>query len=169
MRTSIQTRALMMGVAAMLAASPAVAQGKQKHHEKHKHAQSVARRDHDDRWEDGREDRADAARRKSVPPGWCKGRGNPHNTVENCGRGDRSNTRDRDRYDPDRRYDDARGSAYLRAHEGFHRTHDRQCREQLARRPFDPVWQVRVRSDCRAEHVRWHERAGSNHDGPRRR
>ena len=35
--------------------------------------------------------------RRRVPPGWCIGRGNPHNTVENCGRG--SNRYDR-RYDP---------------------------------------------------------------------
>ncbi|HEX6750919.1 MAG TPA: hypothetical protein VF092_26765 [Longimicrobium sp.] len=66
-------------------------------------------RDDDDRWTDrvlrNRTDsyrRSDSYRnsgtlRRRVPPGWCIGRGNPHNTVENCGRG--SNRYDR-RYDP---------------------------------------------------------------------
>ena len=31
-------------------------------------------------------------RRDAVPPGWCLGRGNPHNTPENCGDASRART-----------------------------------------------------------------------------
>lgn len=154
-------------------ASPALAQGKSKKHEK-KEKTRVEQVRYDQR-------RPDLQRRntgKSVPPGWCIGKGNPHNTPENCGynNGNRRDVR-YDRRD-DRRYDDrydrrtsgrygqyATFAAYSRAHDSFHRSHDRQCRERAGRRPLDPTWQLRVRAECKAEHDRWHDRAGVRHDG----
>src|SRR5690606_33426583 len=53
-----------------------------------------------------------------VPPGWCQGVGNPHNTPENCGYNSRTN-RDRYPYEDDRRYDN-RGGSYEEAHRRFH-------------------------------------------------
>jgi hypothetical protein len=94
--------------AALVAASPADAQGKG-HGNGHgngngKHNERVERRDDrdDDRYEREREERRRAERmraerrdrddrdgtrfeRRGVPRGWCQGRGNPHNTARNCG------------------------------------------------------------------------------------
>ncbi|HEX2093194.1 MAG TPA: hypothetical protein VHG28_12365 [Longimicrobiaceae bacterium] len=81
-----------------------------------------------------------------APPGWCRGRGNPHNTSENCG-SSRNGTQGR----RDRRY-----TASEDAHRAFHREHDRICRERASQRPFDLRWQLQVRSECRAAHERWH-------------
>lgn len=168
---------LALTLAALLAASPAAAQGKSKKHDKKEKG-----RVEQVRYEPVRPDlrrRDQDVRRvqkngKSVPPGWCIGKGNPHNTPENCGYSNDRRRSDR-RYD-DRRYDDRRYSdgrygrygsyaAYARAHEDFHRSHDRHCRDRAAQRPLDPTWQLRVRAECRAEHDRWHERAGVRHDG----
>ena len=78
-----------------------------------------------------------------------------------------SRDRDYDDYDDDDyRRGDRRGSgSYERAHAEFHRQHDYACRDRAARRPLDPIWQVRVRSECKVEHDRWHDREGIRHDG----
>jgi hypothetical protein len=98
--------------------------------------------------------RRDASRARGVPPGWCIGRGNPHNTPENCGYRSTVDRRD------DRRH--TAGRSFEEAHAIFHREHDRRCRARAAERPLDVQWQVRVRADCRAEHDRWHARHDPN-------
>lgn len=130
-----------------------------------RHEQRDDRRyDYDERF-DNRYERRDG---KRVPPGWCKGRGNPHNTPENCGydrdrRYDWDGPYERrdDRYDP--RDPDSRSGSYAEAHRRFHDLHDRQCRDRAAQRPLDIEYQIRVRSECKATHERWHERAGRGH------
>jgi hypothetical protein len=169
----------MLVLAAALTATPVLAQGKAKGHGKHKDRTEVVqqksstgrpelqRRErydgrNDRRWDD--RDRSQTRKRKSVPPGWCIGKGNPHNTPENCG--PRRDRRDDDRVygdrDRDRRDDDRRYRSYEEAHDRFHRDHKRQCDRRLAERPLDPVWQLRVRAECRAEHDRWHDRYDPN-------
>ena len=109
--------------------------------------------------------RRSTQRHKDVPPGWCNGVGNPHNTVANCGVGsDRYDSRygvyrDRDGVYRDR---DNRYGTYGEAHEAFHRHQDQICSERLSQRPLDPSWQVQVRSECSAEHDRWHDRYDPN-------
>lgn len=96
------------------------------------------------------DDRYDAGRRQGVPRGWCIGRGNPHNTVENCGRRG-------ERYD--RRY-----GSYQEAHQAYHRGEYERCRARLAERPLDVAWQLRVRAECNRQHDEWHRRAGRRHE-----
>ena len=169
---------LVMALAAALAAAPADAQGKGKGKDKQRERTEQVRfrdddrRDHDyDRWDD---DDVRLERRRQVPPGWCKGKGNPHNTPENCGyrrddrrRDDRYDDRRRDdrRYEDRRRDDryDTRSGSYQQAHQAFHRDHDRICRERASQRPFDPRWQLQVRSECKADHDRWHANTGTRH------
>jgi hypothetical protein len=91
-----------------------------------------------------------------VPPGWCIGRGNPHNTPANCGYADWR--RDADGW----RVGERRYRSFEEAHATFHRHHDLECRARLAERPLDPTWQIRTRADCRAQHERWHERNDPN-------
>lgn len=111
----------------------------------------------DDRWDYGDDDR----RRRDVPPGWCKGKGNPHNTPENCGYGaSRRDDRYGDRNEP---YYGDRGGSYERDHQIFHDRHDRECRMRAAERPLDLQWQIRVRQECKARHDDWHRRTGSRH------
>ncbi|HEX7239726.1 MAG TPA: hypothetical protein VF263_05645, partial [Longimicrobiaceae bacterium] len=116
-----------LALAAALAAAPADAQGKgkdKKDRERTEQARPRSFRPEDgerrsDRWED--EVRLERRGGKRVPEGWCQGKGNPHNTVENCGR---SGTR----YDPryDGRRDDRNGSdSYEAAHDRQHREADR--------------------------------------------
>ena len=171
---------LVMALAAALAAAPADAQGKGKGKDKQRERTEQVRfrdddrrdrDDDDDRWDD---DDVRLERRRQVPPGWCKGKGNPHNTPENCGRRRDDRRRD-DRYDDrrrdDRRYDDrrrddrydTRSGSYQQAHQAFHRDHDRICRERASQRPFDPRWQLQVRSECKADHDRWHANTGTRH------
>ena len=99
--------------------------------------------------------------RRNVPPGWCIGRGNPHNTPENCGYS--SSRRTNDRYDD--RYDDrtSRSGSYAQSHADFHRQLDRKYADLAARRRSDPIYQIRLRSEKAAEHQRWHERTGTRH------
>ena len=122
-----------------------------------------AERRTDDRWDDDRRDddrwngAREEGRRKDVPRGWCQGKGNPHNTPENCGyRSDRDGSwsGSGDRYD----------SSYDRAHRDFHSDHDRQCRMRAAERPLDLQWQIQVRSECKRRHDDWHLRAGRRHE-----
>ena len=175
------TLPLALVVAAVFSASPAVAQKGHGHGNGHgnsgKHAE-VVRRDRDDdddgdRWEDRqrrdeqwqREQRVQQQRRnrttarsgnrleRRVPPGWCIGRGNPHNTVANCGPG--NNRYDR-RYDP--YYGSSRGSTGTYGSYGKpgsyserKRWHDQQCRDLSRQRPLDLRWQLQVRQQCAAE------------------
>ena len=164
---------LALVVAAAFSASPAVAQKGHGHGNGHgnsgKHAEVVRRdRDDDDRWDDRREreERVLQQQRRNrttvrstnrlerrVPPGWCIGRGNPHNTVANCGPG--NNRYDR-RYDP--YYGSSRGSTGTYGSYGntgsyseWKRWHDQQCRDLSRQRPLDLRWQLQVRQQCSAE------------------
>jgi hypothetical protein len=80
--------------------------------------------------------------RPAVPPGWCIGRGNPHNTVENCG--------------------PAAGQNFEQAHAAFHGQLDQYCRARAAERPRDIRWQAQVRQECRQLHDQWHARHDPN-------
>lgn len=168
-----------IALAAVMSASPALGQnGKGKGQEKSGERQRVEARDERNRAEEQRREareRRDREERRysegrlerrdgrKVPPGWCKGKGNPHNTVANCGtRGERYDPRyDDRRYDD--RYDDRRSGSYAEAHAEFHRVHDRQCRERAAQRLLDLRWQVQVRSECKQVHDRWHQYRGVSH------
>jgi len=115
---------------------------------------------------DRRRDQNRKARRGNgagfVPPGWCKGVGNPHNTPENCGYGRRDQ---RDRRDDDRRDSASRSSrGYDQEHEDIHYELDRRYRELAARNPTDIEAQLRLRREKQREHDRWHERRGIQHD-----
>ena len=115
----------------------------------------------DERW------RRSTRRHRDVPPGWCQGVGNPHNTVANCGHGrDRYDSRNGVYRDEDGVYRDrdTRYGSFAEAHEAFHRHNDRVCRERASRRPFDPAYQLQVRRECSAEHDRWHDRYDPNAD-----
>jgi hypothetical protein len=176
---------LVLALAAALSASPALAQGNGKGRgnnddDRRRVEQRDRDRDRDDdRWDDDRRDDRDSPRferrdGRRVPPGWCRGRGNPHNTAANCrynssrGAWERYDSRDRrwetqgtwERGSNDR-YGD-RGS-YDAAHRDFHYSHDRQCRERAAQRPLDLRWQVQVRQECRAIHEDFHRRWGISH------
>ena len=116
----------------------------------------VTDRRRDATWEDilfGR----DRNGRRNVPPGWCQGRGNPHNTPENCG------------YSSNRRYDwddrDRYGGygSYASAHTAFHRALDREYAARGSERRSDPLYQIRLRTEKAADHQRWHERTGTRH------
>lgn len=184
MKTTRLTLPLAVALAALVTASPALAQGNGRGNgnakDKVRNERIDDRRDRDDRWDDDRRrdrdrrsDRLSDGRRRGVPPGWCIGRGNPHNTRENCGyrRGHvyyDPRHRDRrydDRYD-DRRYNDRYGrnsGSYAARHAEFHRVHDRQCNLRAAQRPLDIQWQARVRSECAEIHRDWHRREGISH------
>ncbi|HEX2095623.1 MAG TPA: hypothetical protein VHG28_24715 [Longimicrobiaceae bacterium] len=120
-------------------------------------------------WDDERY-RLSTRRHRDVPPGWCQGVGNPHNTVANCGPGaGRYDSRDGVYRDDDGIYrdrDDRYGS-FEEAHAAFHRHHDQVCRERADDRPLDPAWQLRVRTECSAEHDRWHDRYDPSADRSR--
>jgi hypothetical protein len=163
-------------LAIVMAASASPAQAQTRHPE-HKRSDEVHRHDdrrpqlrrrddhdrHHDRDRAKRHDRRDHSRwdtwsrRRNVPPGWCQGRGNPHNTVENCGYGP-------GRYDPraqSGRYE--RGTydpygVYGRNQEERDRQLDRQCRAREAERPGDPIWQLQVAKQCRLEQQRERQR-----------
>jgi hypothetical protein len=191
---------LALAVVAALSAQPALAQ-KGGHGNGHgnsggngKH-QTEARgnrshdRDDDDRYDRDRDDRryrnessartSDRRLERRVPPGWCIGRGNPHNTVANCGPG---NYRYERRYDPrynggvtyDRygnrtsgtydRYGNRTSGTYDRygnrsgtysnnrdSYEAWKRDHDLRCRELSRQRPLDLRYQLQVRNQCAAE------------------
>jgi hypothetical protein len=95
----------------------------------------------------------DTRLQRRVPPGWCIGRGNPHNTVANCGPG--SNRYDR-RYDPryntSGRYNTGTYGGYNSgSYSEWKRWHDQQCRDLSRQRPLDLRWQLQVRQQCAAE------------------
>jgi hypothetical protein len=91
-----------------------------------------------------------SAATREVPPGWCIGTGNPHNTPANCG--------ERARLAEPRDRGSTRTSSFDEAHARFHRDLDQRCRARAEQRPLDLQWQVRVRAECRTEHDRWHAR-----------
>jgi hypothetical protein len=117
----------------------------------------LERRDHDDRRYD---DRAQQQRR-NVPPGWCIGRGNPHNTVANCGYRNARGGAARH----DTRYERRGGGygSYEDAHRAFHREHDAWCRARANERRTDIRWQVTVRRQCQEAHDRFHREWGIAH------
>lgn len=168
--------ALAAALAAALTAAPVEAQGNGKgrgnDRDRHEH------RDRDDdrprferRSDDRRHDDRRYAQQRRVPPGWCQGRGNPHNTRENCrwnSRYDRwerynSSTRRYETYDTYNRNRSSSRGSYDQAHRDFHYSHDRRCRERAAQRPLDPRWQVQVRSECKSLHDQFHRRWGIAH------
>lgn len=169
----MKIRALNFSLALMLAAAvsavPAEAQqgrGNSKKETRTQQEDARRDRDRDEARRDRDDDRSDDYRLerrgdKKVPPGWCQGRGNPHNTPENCGY-----RRDGQYYDPtygrsDGRY--SRGGSYEQRHTDFHSQHDRWCRDRAAQRPLDLRWQVEVRQECKRIHDDWHRREGIAH------
>jgi len=97
-----------------------------------------------------------------VPPGWCKGVGNPHNTPENCGY--RSATGQRDRYPIDSRYPgDDRRRTDQGAHNDFHNELDRHYARLAAQRPLDLRFRAELELQKRAEHEQWHRETGIRH------
>lgn len=160
---------LVVALAAALGAAPAEAQGKGKGNDKDKRRTEQVRFRDDRHWND--DVRLQRRNGQQVPPGWCNGRGNPHNTRENCGYDRRRDDRRYDRRVEDRRYDrrvddrryDRNSTSYAQAHQAFHRDHDRICRERASQRPFDVRWQLQVRNECNAQHDRWHARNGTRH------
>ena len=185
--TSKFNLSLMIALAAALSASPAMAQGngnrdRDRDDDRREVRDNRRDRDRDDddddrprferRRNDDRSSRTYSTQRR-VPPGWCQGRGNPHNTPQNCrynssrSEWERFDTRtgrweDRDGYERnDSRYGGS--SSYQQAHADFHYNHDRQCRARAAQRPLDVRWQVQVRSECKAVHDDFHRRWGTPH------
>jgi hypothetical protein len=188
--------ALAIALAATLGASQAEAQGNGRGNgngnNRDRHEQRDDRRDRDD--DDDDDDRPRFERRRTddrrtddrysrtttqqrrVPPGWCQGRGNPHNTPENCrynsqrSRWERYDSRT-GRYETYETYSRNRtgssrtgsSTSYDQAHRDFHYSHDRQCRERAAQRPLDVRYQIQVRSDCKAAHDDFHRRWGIAH------
>ncbi|HEX8831574.1 MAG TPA: hypothetical protein VF705_10430 [Longimicrobium sp.] len=174
-----------LALAAIVSASPAVAQGKGHGNGKHDRPRQEVRRDddrererRDDRWERERREGTRFERRESrnVPRGWCQGRGNPHNTAANCGyRGDLDRVyRDRNGVLRDRNgrvirsdgsvYND-RGTVYNgggSSHTEYHRWHDQQCRDRSAQ-AGGITGRIRVAAQCKAEHDAWHRQQGTSH------
>lgn len=175
---------LALVVAAALSAQPALAQkghgnGHGRGGEAHgksgqAHGNRSADRDDDDRRDDRRYRTSTSSRssnrtlQRRVPPGWCIGRGNPHNTVANCGAGQYRYDR---RYDPRYnggvtydRYGNRTGTTYDRygnrtgtygnnrdAYNAWKRDHDLRCRDLSRQRPLDLRYQLQVRNQCAAE------------------
>ncbi|MBW3655101.1 MAG: hypothetical protein KY444_03285 [Gemmatimonadetes bacterium] len=194
MKTMKFSLPLALALAAALSASPADAQKGGKGNGRGQGQEQRDRdrdRDRDERYDrdDDRDERRARDRRdgrdeprferrgeRRVPPGWCRGRGNPHNTAANCRYNSRSSawerydsrtgryeTRDQyERRTRDSRYGGTSGS-YDQEHREFHYSHDRQCRERAAQRPLDISWQVQVRSECKAAHDDFHRRWGTAH------
>jgi hypothetical protein len=134
------------------------------------------------RWELSRAGRTLRRDGRRVPPGWCIGRGNPHNTRENCGgwRWDQRRTiwdwigigsRDDRRWDDrrrddgrwDDRWDTRRSGSVSSSHAEFHRWHDQRCRQLAAQAGTNLRRLVEVRAICKAEHDDWHRRTGTRH------
>jgi hypothetical protein len=178
---------LALVVAAAFAASPAIAQ------EGHGHGHG---RDHDRQEQNGRRDDGDDDDQgnynryqnqgnyrleRRVPPGWCTGRGNPHNTVQNCGYNRSHQYYDR-RYDP--RYNGGYnnggyygqsgnygtygndpygtnpnygygtypyGTNNRQAYDQWRQWHNQQCQAAARQHPLDLRWQSQVRAQCQAE------------------
>lgn len=164
-------------LALFLVAAPAFAQGKSKGKAAKEGRPTLERvrdddrdRDRDRDWERYERYEDDVYRSTArgngagkVPPGWCKGQGNPHNTVENCGY--RSDDRRYDVYSDRNVYNDRiSGSEYQRAHRDFHDYLDRKYGDLSSRAGLDLERQLQLRIDKRREHDDWHRRAGIAHE-----
>ena len=165
---------LALVLAAVVSASPAEAQKGRGHGSGPGHGQQDRARDRDDdHHRDDRRGREEPRfeRRRNVPPGWCQGQGNPHNTVENCGYGSgRSSSRASSRSGSSTRWPATgtssrygNGNSYEQAHRDFHYSHDRQCQQRLAQNPTNLRWQVQVRSECKSTHDAFHRQWGTAH------
>lgn len=165
-RTLIRTLPLSLALAATLAAAPA-ADAQRRDRDRDRDDRRWEQRD-DDRHR-GKNDKHRVARNgRRVPPGWCTGRGNPHNTPENCGwRARRSDGRvyrdgrlvrvgDRDRRlgTSTRRY--STRASWDRAHRDYHAAYERTCQERV-RRTSGWTEKLRVQRECSAQHERWHQ------------
>ena len=102
-------------------------------------------------YDDGLFVRTDA-QRANVKRGWCQGKGNPHNTVENCG------------YQSTNGRNVGRGGSYEESHVDFHRRLDARYRSLAAERPLDIRRQLELRAQKSAEHERWHAQTGMRHE-----
>ena len=155
----------LLTAAVLATANPSEAQGKGKGNAKNDRGNAervetrkgndrpeLLRRDaDDDRYEDVYDDRTS---RRDVPKGWCQGKGNPHNTVENCGYGS-------DRIDGISA--NRRTGSYAEQHDAFHRSLDRKYSVLASDRPLDVRRQIELRAQKSAEHQRWHDRVGQSH------
>ena len=157
MKGGMLTAVFAMGLSLAIAASPADAQGNGR-----------GRQDRDDReladvLRDEELRRAGQPRGNGagkVPPGWCRGVGNPHNTPENCGYSRDS----QNRYPPDDRYPVyERDRSYEQAHSEFHRQLDAHYNRLATQRPLDLQYQLELQVRKRAEHDDWHRRMGISH------
>jgi hypothetical protein len=162
---------LMLALAFTLAASPAMAQGrgngngngngKGKSEQVRKADESrpvLQRRADDDRDDEGQYDEWYDSRgvQRSVPRGWCQGKGNPHNTVANCGYS-ASAARN------GRTGNLASSGSYAEQHAEFHRYLDDKYGSLAAQRPLDIRRQLELRAQKSAEHERWHDQVGRSH------
>jgi hypothetical protein len=159
---------LTLVMATLLSAAPAMAQGNSQNRGNAPRAELREDRDDRDRDRDRprldrRDTRQDARKGpRQVPPGWCIGRGNPHNTPENCGYA-RDRRGDDRVYDRNRTVDRRAGTSYEQRHADFHRRHDAECRERARRAGLRPAELLRVRTECAREHDEWHRREGTRH------
>ena len=145
---SMTTVPFLFALALALAASPADAQGRRAAEKQNgKDRQEEVRREND-------EQRPVLQRREAneVPRGWCQGRGNPHNTVENCG------------YQSTNSRIGSRGGSYEESHADFHRRLDDRYRTLAAQRPLDIRRQLELRAQKSSEHERWHAQTGTRHE-----
>ena len=132
------------------------------------------------RWELSSDRRTLSRNGRRVPPGWCIGRGNPHNTPANCGGwrynqsrsiwdwigiGSRDGRTTRDVWSDGRTTRRTSGSGiYSMSHSEYHRWHDAQCRERTERVSGDARTRLarvlEIRAQCNREHDEWHRRTG---------
>lgn len=193
---------LVLALAAAISASPALAQGKGKGNGRGNDRPRTEVRDDrrggDDDWDDD-DDRRERLEResrrlerrdgRSVPPGWCQGRGNPHNTRENCGSSssrDRRRTDDRPWYDrvgdsDRRRTTDDRpwyervlsgdrntrtsrsvSGSYDSRHRAFHDQLRRECQSRTS--GAGTIRAIAIERECSAQHDAWHRREGRRHN-----
>lgn len=175
-----------LALVAILTASPALAQGKGKGNDGEKARSGevrkgkgqqkrpeLQRRDRDERDDERYDDRWDDSRNQEQDrgPAFCRtGEGHPKFGWRWCE--ERGYGRDGGRYEgrADSRYPtrypsrDGRNGSYDEAHADFHRYLDRKYSDLADDRPLDPVYQIRIRRDRKAEHDRWHAEMGRRHD-----
>ena len=150
---------LLLALLLMVGVSPVMAQGNGNGRGKAKKAEvSVATDEQRPQLQRRDDDWEATGSRPGVPPWWCIGRGNPHNTVEDCGySGTRTTPNNRDRtYGGYRTYDEA--------HAAFHRALNEKYSALAAERPLDLRYQLELRAQKSAEHNRWHAEMGRRHE-----
>lgn len=153
------------------------------------------RDDDDDDDDDGRrrgERRFERRSDRAVPPGWCRGVGNPHRTRANCGYDTDRIYRDRDGRWRDRfgnvirrdgiyrdrggvvrdRYGNRIGRGQTRTSAARSSSYDRRHAEfhrqlqascQARARNASLPERVRIARDCSERHEAWHRREGTRH------